>query len=665
MKPIDFLLRTGIRSTPRSMERNILLCNGSSLILVLLSFLLGCIYLFFYGLDLTAGIIFVCTLLFLLPLLLNALSLISASRLVLSFIFPVLTIVTAITSKHFNTDEIQESGYYDYRFILLVASMFPVIYINLKERVLLLSSLFGSFLCLVLFDPIHNYFGYGYFQMNQSDDTYYFSNVVILLSYILLLATVITLRSYFEKFEHENEEYVKLLNENNKILAEKNDEISAQHEELIAQNEEIISQHDQLGAQAEEISKRNEELSNAKFIIQEQNKYLKVENTELTSELLEKSKHLEDANNELIKHNNELQQFSYAVSHNLRGPVASLLGLIGLFKKKDLSDENQNIFTFIDRSANHLDQIITDLSKIVDIRHSIFQIRQRIAWKEEINQIIHHLNLEIQKNNIQLNLRLEQCPDIFSVRPLIQSILYNLITNAVKYRNATRPCVIDITTSETDTHFILQVRDNGLGIDLSRYKKSLFKLYKRFHLHSEGKGLGLYLVKLQVESLGGTIDVESEVNHFTEFSISIKKPSNISRQIIFEEAYSKFFFNAPYDTCGLVWSGSISSEQYRTTMTRCLELLRVYNTPNWISDAMERGTVSSEDLDWLIKEIVPAAAKNGLRRICFVRKDAAEPGTIAFVAGLQKKLPDFHIEFGAFVTFQSALNWIQEKNLTD
>jgi two-component sensor histidine kinase len=392
---------------------------------------------------------------------------------------------------------------------------------------------------------------------------------------------------------------------------------------------------------------------------------LKVENTELTNELLEKSKHLENTNIELVKHNNELQQFSYAVSHNLRGPVASLLGLIGLFKKEDLSAENQNIFTFMDRSANHLDQIITDLSKIVDIRHSIFQIRQRISWSEEINKIILHLNRDFHQNNIQLNLQLDQCPDIFSVRPLIQSILYNLISNAVKYRNTTRPCLINITTSENDTHYFLMVKDNGLGIDLAKYKNSLFKLYKRFHLHSEGKGLGLYLVKLQVESLGGTIDVTSEVNNFTQFSVSIKKPANISRQIIFEEDYSRFFFNAPYDTCGLVWSGSISSEQYRGTMTRCLELLRVYNTPNWISDAIERGTVGPEDLDWLIQKIVPVAAKNGLRRICFVRKDADEPGTIEFVDRLQEKLPLYNIELGVFVTFQSALNWIQEKNLTD
>ena len=650
---------------PKSLERNIILCNGASLILVLISFVFGFIYFLFYGFEFTTGFILVATFFFSLPILMNAVALTALSRLTLSLLLPILTILASLSSKYLSSTTIQETGYFDYRFILLVACVFPVIYTNISERILLVVSLLGGFLCLAFFDPIHNLFGYGYYQMGQDDTTYYFTNVVAIFSNALLLAAVIILRRYFEKFEHENQELVKILNDNNRELAEKNDEISTQHEELIAQNEEIISQHEQLGEQAEEISKRNAELNEAKLIIQQQNNLLTTENQELTSELVEKSHHLEQTNTELVKYNNELQQFSYAVSHNLRGPVASLLGLIGIFKKEDLSDENRQIFGYLGTSAKHLDQIITDLSKIVDIRHSIFQIRQRISWLDEIKQIEHHLSETYNSSNLKINLLLEGCPDIFSVRPLIHSILYNLITNAVKYKSESRDPLITITTSQNESYYFLTVRDNGLGIDLKKHEKSMFKLYKRFHFHSEGKGLGLYLVKLQVESLGGVIHVDSAVNQFTEFVISIKKPANISKQVIFEESYAKFFFNARYDACGLVWSGMISSEQYRTTMTRCLELLRVYNTPNWISDAVDRGSVGPEDLEWLIKDIVTPAAKNGLRRICFIRKDANEPSTIEFVEGLRKKLPSFKIELGVFDTFQNALNWVQEKNQSE
>lgn len=665
MNLLHSIVHAGVQPMPKALERNIILCNGASLILVLISGLFGCIYLFFYGLGFTTGFIFISTIFFSLPIVMNAVALTSASRLTLSLLLPILTVLASLASKKFTTNSIEETGYYDYRFILLVSSAFPIIYINLSERILLITSLLGSFLGLVLFDPVHNILGYGYFQVNQDDQTYYFSNVVVLFCYFLLLATVIILRRYFEKFEHENEDLVKILNDNNKELAEKNDEISTQHEELIAQNEEIISQHEQLGEQAEEISKRNMELKEAKLVIEQQNTLLTVENQELASELLQKSKHLEQTNHELIKYNNELQQFSYAVSHNLRGPVASLLGLINIFKREDLSAENRKVFEFMNRSAHHLDQIIIDLSKIVDIRHSIFQIRKRVQWKDEFDQVKQHLNKAIEESNIHFNLQIEECPHIFSVRPLIHSILYNLISNAVKYKSESRAPQIDIVASQNDTHYFLTVRDNGLGIDLKKYKNSLFKLYKRFHHHAEGKGLGLYLVKLQVESLGGTIQVDSVVDQYTEFVVSIKKPENITKQVIFEESYAKFFFNARYDTCGLVWSGLISSEQYRNTMTRCLELLHVYNTPNWISDAIERGSIGQEDLDWLIKEIVTPAAKIGLRRICFIRKDAQEPSAIEFVNGLQKQLPSFKIELGVFENFQSALNWVQEKNLTD
>lgn len=666
MNRLNYILYLGVRSMEKPLERNIVLCNAASIILVVVSLVFGLIHTLFYGFIFTSWFVFISAFFFLVPILMNATELTSASRLVLSLIFPVFTTLASLTTKNVSPTLIEETGYYDYRFILLISGVFPLIFINLKERKLLTLSLLAGFLCIALFDPIHNYFGIGYHQkVSHGDPTYYFTNVVVLLCYILLLATIISLRLYFEKFEHENIALVKLLNDNNKVLAEKNDEISVQHEELVAQNEEIISQHEQLSALAEEVQYRNNELNEAKATIQKQNKILEVENQELTSELVEKSQHLEQTNHELIKHNNELQQFSYAVSHNLRGPVASLLGLINIFKKEELSVGNKQVFDFMNTSVHNLDQVITDLSKIVDIRHSIFQIRQRISLMDEIDQIKQHLQKEIKNNNIGIHPDLEKCPEIFSVRPLIHSILYNLISNAVKYRNQARDPFIEIISSQDDTHYFLRIHDNGLGIDLKKYKNSLFKLYKRFHLQSEGKGLGLYLVKLQVESLGGTIGVISEVNQFTEFSISIKKPINLSKQIIFEEAYAKFFFNAYYDTCGLVWSGTISSEQYRTTMTRCLELLQVYNTPNWISDAMERGAVSTEDLDWVIKDIVTPAAKIGLKRVCFIRKDANEPGTVAFVEGLRKKLPTHKIELGVFTDFQLALNWVQEKNLTD
>ena len=109
------------------------------------------------------------------------------------------------------------------------------------------------------------------------------------------------------------------------------------------------------------------------------------------------------------------------------------------------------------------------------------------------------------------------------IAPYVESILYNLISNAIKYRDPERSPHIAIKTTHENEFVCLAVMDNGLGIDLKKYKQNIFSLYKRFHLHVEGKGLGLYLVKTQIEALGGRVEVRSEPNEGTTFQIYFKR----------------------------------------------------------------------------------------------------------------------------------------------
>ena len=110
---------------------------------------------------------------------------------------------------------------------------------------------------------------------------------------------------------------------------------------------------------------------------------------------------------------------------------------------------------------------------------------------------------------------------MYSVKAYIESIIYNLVSNALKYRSETRTSKIDISFFSNENYWEIRVKDNGLGIDLEKYKDKLFGLYKRFHTHIEGKGMGLYLVKVQVESLGGEVDVDSIENEWTAFTIKV------------------------------------------------------------------------------------------------------------------------------------------------
>ena len=120
--------------------------------------------------------------------------------------------------------------------------------------------------------------------------------------------------------------------------------------------------------------------------------------------------------------------------------------------------------------------------------------------------------------------------NLYTIPAYLDSILFNLMSNAVKYRDLTRNLVIKIKTQRADGNVCITMRDNGIGIDLGKSREKLFNLYQRFHDHVEGKGLGLFLVKTQVEALNGKIDVESKVNEGTTFTITMPMKTTNSRQ---------------------------------------------------------------------------------------------------------------------------------------
>jgi signal transduction histidine kinase len=123
-----------------------------------------------------------------------------------------------------------------------------------------------------------------------------------------------------------------------------------------------------------------------------------------------------------------------------------------------------------------------------------------------------------------MNFRVDfsEAPRIFSVKPMINSILFNLISNAIKYQSPERDLLVSVRTYRKESYAVLEVGDNGLGINLKLFRKDIFKMYKRFHDHLEGKGLGLYLIKSQAESLNGFVEISSEPDKGTVFRVHVK-----------------------------------------------------------------------------------------------------------------------------------------------
>jgi two-component sensor histidine kinase len=377
---------------------------------------------------------------------------------------------------------------------------------------------------------------------------------------------------------------------------------------------------------------------------------------------VQKNQDLTATNAELIKYNVELRQFSYTVSHNLRGPVASLLGLINLVDHDNLPPGNAELTGHIKTSAKRLDTIITELSQIIAIRQDIFQIRQKVNFEQEIRDIIQGLQKDIEQHEVVIETDLRTNPSVYSIQPMVHSILYNLISNAIKYRSPERRPVIKLSFREDPYYVIFEIMDNGLGIDLNRYKDDLFKLYKRFHHHTEGKGLGLYLVKLQAESLGGYVHAESEMNRYTRFTVYFRKPDNITRQTLYKEPHAEIFFDAHINSTGVIWNGPVTSEQYRDVFQKCLDFVKEYNTPNYIADLSRQGHIEQEDQHWMFRHILPEAVRNGLTRIAAVRPDIADEHVQGYLNGINDTLMKIGILQQFFPSMEAATAWIAEQN---
>jgi len=306
------------------------------------------------------------------------------------------------------------------------------------------------------------------------------------------------------------------------ILAQ-NEEISSQNEEIVAHNEQLLMQQQEIEIQRNNLHTKNENLQEAKRIIEVQSQQIQQKNNELVVEVERQTHDLKRTNLELIEQNNRLEQFAFIISHNLRAPLARLIGLSNILDFAKDETEATEIVKLIVKSTHDLDQIIMDLTLILGIQKTNTQVIGQIHLDDMLHKILKTLEDEVKDTKTDIRFDFTSVMSLTSLHPYVESILYNLISNAIKYRHPERLPRIEIQSKRVSGYVQIDVRDNGLGIDMAKHRDYLFNLYKRFHFHVEGKGMGLYLVKTQVEALGGRIEVESKVNEGTTFSIFLRE----------------------------------------------------------------------------------------------------------------------------------------------
>lgn len=227
---------------------------------------------------------------------------------------------------------------------------------------------------------------------------------------------------------------------------------------------------------------------------------------------------------ELLQHNKDLRQFSYITSHNIRGPIAQLLGLTNLLEHYKVEDPTlSKILTGIQQVAGNFDETIKDLSGILNIKDRPSILREEINLDILCNKVHMQCKSSLDESNAAVHIDFSKAAHINFNIEYLESILLNLFTNAIKYRSKTTPLQIYINTEAVENKIILKFRDNGMGVDVDYHKEKLFGLYQRFHENIEGKGIGLFLIKTQMEALRGSVHMESKVNAGTLFTLQFER----------------------------------------------------------------------------------------------------------------------------------------------
>jgi PAS domain S-box-containing protein len=237
-----------------------------------------------------------------------------------------------------------------------------------------------------------------------------------------------------------------------------------------------------------------------------------------------------EAEEQLIKYSNALEitnkqliDFCNIVSHNLRAPLTNIAMLVDFIEQSQDEEERKEVQVKIKPVINHLLDVFNELVESIQIQQDTEIKIDEIVLEDCLEKILIGFEAQILEYEAIIKVDLGGVSKILSPQKYIESILSNLISNALKYRSPKRKLEIKISAKQFEDTVLLSVSDNGLGLDLDMYKHHVFKIRKTFHKHKDAKGFGLYLIKTQVEAMGGKIWVESTEDVGSTFFVELKK----------------------------------------------------------------------------------------------------------------------------------------------
>ncbi|MEL7270402.1 MAG: PAS domain-containing protein [Bacteroidota bacterium] len=235
--------------------------------------------------------------------------------------------------------------------------------------------------------------------------------------------------------------------------------------------------------------------------------------------LKQKEEQLHNLINVTAIQNKKLINFAHIVSHNLRSHSANFSMLLDFLVNEKDANEQQRIIKMLTSAADNLMDTLENLNEVVEISTNINLDKKSLNLLEHVERVEQNLSAFIEKNTVSIALDIDPKLKVKSVPAYLESIILNLMTNAVKYREPERESKIELKAVKENNHVVFSVTDNGLGIDMQRYGNKLFGMYKTFHNHKDARGLGLYIIKNQIEAMGGNIQADSTPGKGSTFKV--------------------------------------------------------------------------------------------------------------------------------------------------
>lgn len=224
--------------------------------------------------------------------------------------------------------------------------------------------------------------------------------------------------------------------------------------------------------------------------------------------------------------NDRLKNFAHIVSHNLRSHSGNLAMLLDLYVQENPDAADDEMIQHLKTASENLRETITHLNEVVLINTSVNDNLISLNLKDAIEQAKNNIAAIASKAQVKIENNVTEDINILGLPAYLDSIILNFLTNGIKYRNEEKESYIRLSSTKEKNHVVLNIEDNGLGIDLEKNRKKLFGMYKTFHSHKDARGIGLFITKNQIEALGGRINVESEPGKGTCFKIYFKYEKN-------------------------------------------------------------------------------------------------------------------------------------------